>query len=161
MSAAATPALSLVKVDKRFPGVHALKDVSIDIRPGEVVGLIGENGAGKSTLMKILSGVYQPDSGEILLAGKPTRFVSSADANRQGIGMVFQEQSLLTNLTVGENVYLGNEAQFTRARHRQLAGALRRGGAPARQGRGRHRPARRRPPISASPRGRWSSSPRR
>jgi ribose transport system ATP-binding protein len=115
MSAAPTPALSLVKVDKRFPGVHALKDVSIDIRPGEVVGLIGENGAGKSTLMKILSGVYQPDSGEILLAGKPTRFVSSADANRQGIGMVFQEQSLLTNLTVGENVYLGNEAQFTRA----------------------------------------------
>ena len=114
MSAPSVPALSLVDVDKRFPGVHALKSVSIEIMPGEVVGLIGENGAGKSTLMKILSGVYQPDSGEIRLAGKATRFVSAADANRQGIGMVFQEQSLLTNLSVGENVYLGNEAQFSR-----------------------------------------------
>src|SRR6187402_3975395 len=108
-------ALSLVNVDKRFPGVHALKDVSIEVRRGEVIGLVGENGAGKSTLMKILSGVYQPDSGQILIAGKPTRFTSSADANSKGIGMVFQEQSLLTNLTVGENIYLGNEAQFTRA----------------------------------------------
>jgi ribose transport system ATP-binding protein len=111
---AAVPALSLVKVDKRFPGVHALKEVSIDIHPGEVVGLIGENGAGKSTLMKILSGVYQPDGGEIRIAGQPVRLVSAADANSKGIGMVFQEQSLLTNLTVGENIYLGNEAQFTR-----------------------------------------------
>lgn len=107
-------ALSLVRVDKRFPGVHALRDVSIEVRRGEVLGLVGENGAGKSTLMKILSGVYQPDSGEILIAGRPTRFENAADANRQGIGMVFQEQSLLTNLTVGENIYLGNEAQFTR-----------------------------------------------
>jgi ribose transport system ATP-binding protein len=106
--------LSLVGVDKRFPGVHALKNVSIEIGRGEVVGLIGENGAGKSTLMKILSGVYQPDSGEILIAGKPTILASTADANRQGIGMVFQEQSLLTNLTIGENLYLGNETQFTR-----------------------------------------------
>ena len=64
--------------------------------------------------MKILSGVYQPDSGRILIAGKPTRLLDCADANRKGIGMVFQEQSLLTNLTVGENIYLGNEAQFTR-----------------------------------------------
>jgi ribose transport system ATP-binding protein len=113
-AAAADSALSLVGVDKRFPGVHALKGVSIEIRRGEVVGLIGENGAGKSTLMKILSGVYQPDSGEILVAGQPTRFANAADANKQGIGMVFQEQSLLTNLTVGENIYLGNEAQFVR-----------------------------------------------
>jgi ribose transport system ATP-binding protein len=111
---AADSALSLVRIDKRFPGVHALKQVSIDIRQGEVVGLIGENGAGKSTLMKILSGVYQPDAGEIVVAGRPTRLASAADANRKGIGMVFQEQSLLTNLTVGENIYLGNEAQFTR-----------------------------------------------
>ena len=106
--------LSLVGVDKRFPGVHALKSVSIEIGHGEVVGLIGENGAGKSTLMKILSGVYQPDSGEIRIAGEPTTLANAADANRKGIGMVFQEQSLLTNLTVGENIYLGNEAQFTR-----------------------------------------------
>ena len=106
--------LSLVDVNKSFPGVHALKNVSLDVRRGEIVGLIGENGAGKSTLMKILSGVYQPDSGRIEIAGKPTVLLSSADANRKGIGMVFQEQSLLTNLTVGENIYLGNEAQFTR-----------------------------------------------
>src|ERR1700676_4507139 len=112
-AAAADSALSLVGVDKRFPGVHALKGVSIEIRPGEVVGLIGENGAGKSTLMKILSGVYQPDAGQIVIAGKSTRLENAADANRKGIGMVFQEQSLLTNLTVGENIYLGNEAQFT------------------------------------------------
>lgn len=115
MSAApAFPALSLVNVDKRFPGVHALKGVSIEVRRGEVVGLIGENGAGKSTLMKILSGVYQPDSGQIIIAGQPTWLANAADANRKGIGMVFQEQSLLTNLTIGENIYLGNEAQFTR-----------------------------------------------
>ncbi len=112
MTAAAE--LSLVAVNKSFPGVHALKDVSIEVRRGEIVGLIGENGAGKSTLMKILSGVYQPDSGRIEIAGEPTVLLSSADANRKGIGMVFQEQSLLTNLTVGENIYLGNEAQFTR-----------------------------------------------
>ncbi len=108
------PALALRQVDKRFPGVHALKSVSIEIRPHEVVGLIGENGAGKSTLMKILSGVYQPDAGQILLGGKPVRFLSAAHAMSQGIGMVFQEQSLLTNLTVGENIFLGNEGQFTR-----------------------------------------------
>ena len=107
-------ALSVVNVDKSFPGVHALKEVSFEVRRGEVIGLVGENGAGKSTLMKILSGVYQPDSGKIEIAGQPTRFENAADANRKGIGMVFQEQSLLTNLTVGENIYLGNEAQFTR-----------------------------------------------
>ncbi|MFZ2105883.1 MAG: sugar ABC transporter ATP-binding protein, partial [Roseiarcus sp.] len=111
---AAEAALAMVGIDKRFPGVHALKAVSIQIRPGEVVGLIGENGAGKSTLMKILSGVYQPDAGQIVIAGKPTRLENAADANRKGIGMVFQEQSLLSNLTVGENIYLGAEAQFTR-----------------------------------------------
>jgi ribose transport system ATP-binding protein len=101
-------------IGKRFPGVNALKNVSIEIRPGEVVGLIGENGAGKSTLMKILSGVYQPEVGQIFVAGRETRIESAADANRKGIGMVFQEQSLLPNLTIGENIYLGNERQFTR-----------------------------------------------
>ncbi len=106
-------ALSMRGVSKRFPGVHALKEVSIDVRAGEVVGLIGENGAGKSTLMKILSGVYQPDSGQIFIAGESVRLHDAADANRKGIGMVFQEQSLLPNLTIGENIYLGSEAQFT------------------------------------------------
>ena len=112
-----TPAeavLALVGVSKSFPGVQALKSVSITVGPGEIIGLVGENGAGKSTLMKILSGVYQPDSGSILIGGKPVILTSAAQANALGIGMVFQEQSLLTNLTVGENIYLGNEAQFTR-----------------------------------------------
>ena len=114
MNAPRTPALQLIDVEMTFPGVHALKNVSIDIMRGEIVGLIGENGAGKSTLMKVLSGVYQPDSGEIRLGENPTRFENAADANRHGIGMVFQEQSLLTNLSIGENIYLGNEAQFIR-----------------------------------------------
>ena len=114
MSASPDAAISMVGIGKRFPGVHALKNVSIEIKPGEVVGLIGENGAGKSTLMKILSGVYQPDAGQIFIAGKETRIESAADANRKGIGMVFQEQSLLPNLTIGENIYLGNERQFTK-----------------------------------------------
>ena len=115
MSAApAEYALSLVNVDKRFPGVHALKNVTIHIRPGEVVGLVGENGAGKSTVMKILSGVYQPDRGEIRIGGKAVELANASDANSKGIGMVFQEQSLLLNLSVGENIYLGNEGQFTR-----------------------------------------------
>ncbi len=126
---ASEPALSMVRIEKRFPGVHALRQVSIEIKRGEVVGLIGENGAGKSTLMKILSGVYQPDSGQIIIAGKPSRLENAADANRKGIGMVFQEQSLLTNLTVGENIYLGNEAQFTRFRTRPLERSLRGRGA--------------------------------
>ena len=97
------PALSLEHVEKRFPGVHALKDVSLEIRPHEVVGLVGENGAGKSTLMRILAGVYQPDTGAIRIAGQQTRLVSATDAMAKGIGMVFQEQSLLSNLTVGVN----------------------------------------------------------
>ena len=110
----ATEALSLRGIDKRFPGVHALDHVSLVIRPNEVVGLIGENGAGKSTLMRILAGVYQPDAGEILIGGKPARIATSADAMSKGIGMVFQEQSLLPNLSVGENIYLGNEHRFSR-----------------------------------------------
>jgi ribose transport system ATP-binding protein len=107
-------ALTLRGVDKRFPGVHALDHVDLSIRPNEVVGLIGENGAGKSTLMRILAGVYQPDSGEILLNGKSMRITSTTDAMSKGIGMVFQEQSLLPNLSVGENIYLGNERRFSR-----------------------------------------------
>ena len=153
--------LSLVNVDKRFPGVHALKQVSIDIYPGEVVGLIGENGAGKSTLMKILSGVYQHDAGEIRVAGKPTRFLDSADANSQGIGMVFQEQSLLTNLTVGENIYLGNEKQFTRfgiVDWRALYAAAARQLAKVKVD---VDPRHARRTTSISPRARWSNSPRR
>jgi ribose transport system ATP-binding protein len=124
-----TPALALRNITKSFPGVQALKDVSIEVRPHEVIGLIGENGAGKSTLMRILAGVYQPDSGTIELAGRPVSFRGAAEAARHGIGMVFQEQSLLPNLTVGQNIYLGAESAFTTGgiiRWRDLYAAARR-----------------------------------
>jgi ribose transport system ATP-binding protein len=110
------PPLALRGVSKSFPGVKALDDVSIEIRAHEVVGLIGENGAGKSTLIRILTGVYQPDAGEILIDGRRVRLAGPADAPNHGIGIVFQEQSLLPNLTVGENIYLGHERRFTRGR---------------------------------------------
>jgi ribose transport system ATP-binding protein len=106
--------LNLTDVSKGFAGVQALDRVSIEVRPGEVVGLVGENGAGKSTLMRILAGVYRPDSGKLLLDGKPLVLNSPREANLQGIGIVFQEQSLLPNLTVAENIYLGQEKEFSR-----------------------------------------------
>ncbi len=109
------PALAVRSLHKAFPGVKALDDVTIEVRPHEVVGLVGENGAGKSTLMRILSGVYQPDAGSLELHGEAVTLKSPSDAAHHGIGMVFQEQSLLPNLTVGENIYLGSEKPFTRA----------------------------------------------
>jgi len=104
----------LQSVDKKFPGVHALKSIDFHINRGEIVGLVGENGAGKSTLMKIISGAYQPDGGAILIDGKKVVFANPRQAMDRGIGMVFQEQSLIPNLSVAENIYLGFEAQFTR-----------------------------------------------
>lgn len=104
----------LTKVDKKFPGVHALKAVDFRIDRGEIVGLVGENGAGKSTLMKVLYGAYQPDGGTITIDGKTVRFQNPRQAMDHGIGMVFQEQSLITNLTVMENIFLGFEQQFVR-----------------------------------------------
>ena len=104
----------LSKIEKSFPGVHALKGVDFEIRKGEIVGLVGENGAGKSTLMKVMYGAYVPESGEISLDGKPVRFANPRDAQDKGVGMVFQEQSLISNLTVMENIFLGYEAPFVR-----------------------------------------------
>jgi ribose transport system ATP-binding protein len=104
----------LNKVDKKFPGVHALKAVDFKIGRGEIVGLVGENGAGKSTLMKVIYGAYQPDGGTISIDGKTVRFQNPRQAMDHGIGMVFQEQSLITNLTVMENIFLGYEQQFVK-----------------------------------------------
>ena len=101
-------------ISKSFAGVQALKDVSIEIRPNEVVGLIGENGAGKSTLMRVLAGTHRPDSGTLTLDGQSLRLKGARDAGLHGIGMVFQEQSLLLNMSVAENIYLGQEGQFVR-----------------------------------------------
>ena len=102
----------LAKIDKKFPGVHALKSVDFKVGRGEIVGLVGENGAGKSTLMKVIYGAYQPDGGDIAIGGRKVRFQNPRQAMDHGIGMVFQEQSLITNLTVMENIFLGFEAQF-------------------------------------------------
>jgi len=121
--------LSVEHVSKAFAGVQALDDVSVEIGINEVVGLVGENGAGKSTLMRILAGVYVPDHGSLKLDGGPIFLKSPRDANLNGIGIVFQEQSLLLNLTVGENIYLGQEAEFTRlglVNRRRLYAAARR-----------------------------------
>lgn len=104
----------LKKVNKRFPGVHALKAVDFQIKRGEIVGLVGENGAGKSTLMKIIYGAYQHDDGEVLVNGKPVHFQNPRQAMDMGVGMVFQEQSLIPSLTVMENIFLGFENQFVR-----------------------------------------------
>ncbi|MBZ0287435.1 MAG: ATP-binding cassette domain-containing protein, partial [Anaerolineae bacterium] len=106
--------LSASHIHKSFPGVQALRDVSIEVYPGEVLGLVGENGAGKSTLMRVLAGVYGPDSGEIQLQDEVVRLRTPNDAAKYGIGMVFQEQSLLPNLSVSENIYLGCENEFIR-----------------------------------------------
>lgn len=104
----------LKAVDKKFPGVHALKAVDFEIKRGEIVGLVGENGAGKSTLMKVIYGAYQPDGGTVSIDGQAVRFQSPRQAMEKGIGMVFQEQSLIPNLTVMENIFLGYESQFVR-----------------------------------------------
>ena len=105
--------LKLKNITKRFPGVLALDDVSVEVRPNEIVGLIGENGAGKSTLMKLLTGAYHQDAGEITLSGQPLVIRNPRDATAKGIAMVYQEQSILPNLTIAENLFLGREENFT------------------------------------------------
>ena len=96
-------------IGKRFPGVIALNNVSLDIGKGEVVALCGENGAGKSTLMKIIGGVYQPDDGEILVDGVAVKINNVNDSMRLGVGFIHQELNVLDNLDVAANVFLGRE----------------------------------------------------
>ncbi len=103
------PILELRGVGKRFPGVVALDGVNFDLRPGEVHVLVGENGAGKSTLVKILSGIYQPDEGTILLDGAPVSLAGPHAAQQLGISTVHQELNLVPHLDVGRNIYLGRE----------------------------------------------------
>src|SRR5690554_1139233 len=92
---------------KSFPGVRALDNVDFVLRKGEIHALMGENGAGKSTLIKIITGVYQKDAGQIYLEGRPVNFRSPQDAQNMGIGTVFQEIALCPNLTVAENMFIG------------------------------------------------------
>ena len=101
--------LSLTGVNKRFGAVQALTDVSLHVAPGEVVALVGDNGAGKSTLVKIISGVYGADGGEIVFDGKPVSISGPAEAQRLGIATVFQDLALCDNLDVVANLFLGQE----------------------------------------------------
>jgi len=98
--------LEVSGIRKQFPGVVALDDVSLRLRAGEIHALLGENGAGKSTLIKILTGVYQPDEGEIRLDSSPVRFASPRSALATGISVVHQERNLIPQFTVAENILL-------------------------------------------------------
>jgi ribose transport system ATP-binding protein len=104
-----TPVLQMRGITKRFPGVVALYDVSMDVYPGQVHALVGENGAGKSTLMKVLVGAYQPDEGEIQLNGQPVRFHHPREAQLNGLSIIYQEFNLLPDRTVAQNIFLGRE----------------------------------------------------
>ena len=106
--------LALRGITKTFPGVVALDRVDLAIGRNEVIGLVGENGAGKSVLMKIMIGLLQPDEGSILLEGRPITVRDPSEAIRNGIGMVFQEGSLVPNLSVTENLFLCHENGFSR-----------------------------------------------
>jgi ABC-type branched-subunit amino acid transport system ATPase component len=119
-AADARPDLIVVQgVSKRFGSTAALQDVSLRGRAGSIHAITGENGAGKSTLMKLLAGVHQPDAGEIRMAGQRLQLRSPAAARAAGISTVFQELTVLPNLTVAENLVLGREPRRARARRRR------------------------------------------
>jgi ribose transport system ATP-binding protein len=119
-----SPLLKMQHITKRFPGVLALSDVHFDVEAGEVHALLGENGAGKSTLMKILSGVYQRDAGEIVFKGRSVDFMTPRQAQLAGITTIYQELNQIPYLSVTENIFLGSEIERGalldwRAMHRQ------------------------------------------
>ncbi len=101
------PIVEMRGISKAFGPVQALKDIDLVLGPGEVLGLVGDNSAGKSTLMKILTGAYQRDSGEILIDGKPVHFRSPHESRGAGIEMIYQDFALCGNMDVGQNIFLG------------------------------------------------------
>ena len=101
--------LTMKGIDKSFPGVHALDQVDLEIRKGEVLALMGENGAGKSTLMKVLTGIYKKDSGTITYEGKEVEFKNTREAQDAGVVIVHQELNMLGHLTVAQNLFIGRE----------------------------------------------------
>jgi ribose transport system ATP-binding protein len=104
-----SPTLEVRRVTKRFPGVLALDDVSFELRPGEVHALVGENGAGKSTLIKVITGVYRPDEGQVLFNGEVVSFADPRESQAAGISTIYQEINLIPLLSVAQNVFLGRE----------------------------------------------------
>ncbi|ATM98339.1 ribose ABC transporter ATP-binding protein RbsA [Proteus sp. GOKU] len=107
------PLLELKDIDKSFPGVKALSGATLRIYPGRVMALVGENGAGKSTLMKVLTGIYKKDAGEVIYQGESCAFNGPKSSQEAGIGIIHQELNLIPELTIAENIFLGRE--FTRA----------------------------------------------
>ncbi len=103
--------LELRGISKRFGAVQALSEVDFDVRDGEVVGLVGDNGAGKSTLIKVMSGAYQPDTGDIFMQGEKVHIAGPHDSTNLGIETVYQDLALCDNLDVVANMYLGREAR--------------------------------------------------
>jgi len=101
--------VEMCSIKKSFGAVQALRGVDVELRHNEVLGLVGDNAAGKSTLMKVLSGAYIPDEGDILIEGKKVSFANPMDARRQGIEMVYQDYALANNLDVAGNVFMGRE----------------------------------------------------
>ncbi len=104
-----TPIISVRNLHKWYSGVHALKGVSLDIMPGEALGLIGDNGAGKSTLINILSGLHRQDEGEIVIEGKPARITNPRDSMALGIETIYQYNSMVPTMTIARNVFIGRE----------------------------------------------------
>ena len=105
----ATPLVEMRNISLSFGGIKAVNDVTVDLYPGEVVGLLGHNGAGKSTLIKILSGAYQRDAGEILIDGKPVEINNPRDARANNIETIYQTLALADNLDAASNLFLGRE----------------------------------------------------
>ena len=106
--------LELKGIAKYFPGIKALDDVDFTIRTGEVHALIGENGAGKSTLVKIMTGIYQPTKGQILMNGEAVSFRTSHEAQGAGVVAIHQEASMFSELSVAENIYMGHHTKKIR-----------------------------------------------
>jgi ABC-type sugar transport system ATPase subunit len=111
-----TKVLELRRATKEFRGVPAIRDIDFDVEAGEIHAIVGENGAGKSTLTKILAGVYQLSSGEMLIDGAAVTLASPSEAKQRGVAMVFQETNLVPSMTVAQNIYLGEEKMFNRLR---------------------------------------------
>ena len=102
-----TPIVEMRAIKKAFGAVQALNGVDLRLMPGEILGLVGDNSAGKSTLMKVLTGAYQRDSGEVLVDGQPTHFRSPHESRDRGIEMIYQDFALCGNMDVGQNIFLG------------------------------------------------------